>query len=136
MLRREDRRDLGLLALFVAVYGLAFAPLVHAVYGHGASRGTTSAALGWVTHQSASPAPHDERVPHSHGPGGKHEHGAAPTGHSHGSGSVEHLRALAVVNPGLPRPMVFWVALGQVLLGSERPRQGVPLPLTAMPQGP
>lgn len=136
MLRREDRHDLGLLALFVAVYGLAFAPLVHAIYGHGARPGPTTAALGWVTHQSGSPAPHDERVPHSHGPGGKHEHGTAPTGHSHGVGSVEHLQALAVVTPGLPCPGVFWVALRRVLLGSERPRQGEPLPLTAMPQGP
>ncbi|HYO71799.1 MAG TPA: hypothetical protein VEU33_37555 [Archangium sp.] len=125
VLTREDRRDLGWLGLWVAVYGLAFAPVLHAVYGHGAE-----------VHVS-SPAPHDEHPPHSHGPTG--EHGKQPqksAGHTHGTGSVEHLQAVALPSFALPPLRVFWVDVGARHLGQERAQPGEPLRPTAMPQGP
>ncbi len=146
MLTREDRRDLGWLGLVVAVYGLAFAPVLHAVYGHGGAQPSPSRAVrGWVTHQRASPqeppppefpAPHDERKPHSHDPAGKHGHGGTPTGHTHGAGSVEHLHAVALPSAALPCLKVSWVDAGLRVLGQERPCPGEPLRPTAMPQGP
>jgi hypothetical protein len=125
VLTREDRRDLGWLGLWVAVYGLAFAPVLHAVYGHG----------GGV--HISSPAPHDERQPHSHGPAGKQgEHPRKPAGHTHGTGSVEHLQAVALPSLALPPLRVFWVDVGARHLGQERAQPGEPLRPTAMPQGP
>ena len=140
MWRREDRRDLGWLGLWVAVYGLAFAPVLHAVYGHGGARlaSESAAGHGWVTHARTStseppplelPAPHDERSPHSHDAPGKH-------GHTHGEGSVEHLQAVALPSFALPPPQVFWIDLGPTHPGEERSRAGRPLRLTAMPQAP
>lgn len=149
MLTREDRRDLGWLGLLVAVYGLACAPVLHALYGHGGAIPTsaTPSARGWVTHARADlheppppelPAPHDERRPHSHEPAGKHGpgHGGAPAGHTHGAGSVEHLQAVALPSLALPSLLVFWLELGSRHLGQELPRAGAPLRPTAMPQGP
>jgi hypothetical protein len=150
MLTREDRRDLGRLGLLVAVYGLACAPVLHALYGHGGAAPSSAAptARAWVTHQRAGstepppldlPAPHDERKPHSHAPAdehGKHEPGKAPAGHTHGAGSVEHLHAVALPSAAPPRLLVSWVETGTRLLGQERPRAGEPLRPTAMPQGP
>ena len=141
MLRREDRRDLAWLGLWVAVYGLAFAPVLHAVYGHGHVRSASSrpAAVPWVSHAPRTRAPlpppppvgppHDERAPHSHDEG-------TPTGHSHGAGSVEHLQAWALPSHALPVPQVFWVSLPTPPSGRERPRQGRPPRPTAMPQAP
>jgi hypothetical protein len=147
LLRREDRRDLGWLGLLVAVYGLAFAPVLRAVYGHGGAQpsSTMPSARGWVTHQRADtreppppehPAPHDESRPHSHEPSGKHGPGKAPTGHTHGAGSVEHLQAVALPSLALPRLLVFWLETGTRSLGQERPRLGKPLRPTEMPQAP
>ncbi len=146
MLTREDRRDLGWLGLLVAVYGLAFAPVLHAVFGHGGAQSSpTRAVRAWVTHQRADtqeppplelPAPHDERGPHSHDPAGKHGHGDTPAGHTHGAGSVEHLHAVALPSAALPRLLVSWLEAGARLLGQERPCPGEPLRPTAMPQGP
>jgi hypothetical protein len=149
LLNREDRRDLGWLGLLVAVYGLACAPVLHAIYGHGGAPPASSApsARGWVSHQWAdsreppppeAPTAHDERVPHSHVPAGKHghEHGGTPAGHTHGAGSVEHLQAVALPSLALPRLLVLWLETGTRHLGQERPRPGAPLRPTAMPQGP
>ena len=146
MLTREDRRDLGWLGLLVAVYGLAFAPVLHAVFGHGgAPPSPTRVVQGWVTHQRADaqeppppefPAPHDESRPHPHDPAGEHGHGGTPAGHTHGAGSVEHLHAVALPSAALPRVLVSWLEAGPRLLGQERPRPGGPLRPTAMPQGP
>jgi hypothetical protein len=150
LLTREDRRDLGWLGLLVAVYGLACAPVLHALYGHGGARPTsaTSLARGWVSHARADsreppppelPAPHDERQPHSHGPAdksGHDEHGGTPAGHTHGVGSVEHLQAVALPSLALPPLLVLWLEAGTRHLGEERPRPGAPLRPTAMPQGP
>ncbi|HEX8819906.1 MAG TPA: hypothetical protein VF794_08290 [Archangium sp.] len=150
MLSREDRRDLGWLGLLVAVYGLACAPVLHALYGHGgaAPSSATPTARAWVTHQRVGsneppppelPAPHDERTPHSHAPSDKHGkngRGETPAGHTHGAGSVEHLHAVALPSAALPRMWVSWVETLPLLPGQERPRPGDPLRPTAMPQGP
>lgn len=141
MLTREDRRDLGWLGLWVAVYGLAFAPVLHAVYGHGGAPPSAPAAQVWVSHQRAEspepPAPHDESQPHSHGPAGSHEkHPDAPAGHTHAAGSVEHLQAVALPALALPPLLAFWVDVGTQHLGQERAQPGAPLRPTAMPQGP
>jgi hypothetical protein len=146
LLNREDRRDLGWLGLWVAVYGLACAPVLHAVYGHGGARPVSSVpmARGWVSHSRAEadeprlPTPHDERQPHSHGPEGEHGpgEGNAPASHTHGAGSTEHLQAVALPSPALPPLLVLWFEAGTRHLGQERPRLGVPLRPTAMPQGP
>jgi hypothetical protein len=140
---REDRRDLGWLGLWVAVYGLACAPVLHAIYGHGGARlGSSPGAQGWVSHARARadqpPPPHDEGKPHSHGPAGKHGHGQEDSsgGHTHGAGSVEHLQAVALPSLALPRLLVLWLETVTPHLGQERPRLGVPLRPTAMPQGP
>lgn len=140
MWRREDRRDLAWLGLWVAVYGLAFAPVVHAVYGHGAAQPPFASSNGqdWVTHawtDSSTPSPlsltpsHDERAPHSHDASGK-------PGHTHGFGSVEHLQAVALPWLLWLPPQVFWTDLGLSYLGQERSRPGRPLRPTAMPQAP
>ena len=147
MLRREDRRDLGWLGLWVAVYGLACAPVLHAIYGHGGGRplSASAAVREWISparaHAPEAPrlplaTPHDERVPHSHAPEESSEPGKAPSGHTHGPGSVEHLQALAL--PALvPPPLaVIWVGVGPRLPGQERPREGEPPRPTAMPQAP
>lgn len=138
MLTREDRRDLGWLGLWVAVYGLAFAPVLHAVYGHGGASPSAPAARVWLSPESPEPpAPHDERQPHSHGPAGSHEkHPDAPAGHTHAAGSVEHLQAVALPSLALPPLRVFWVDVGTQHQGQERARPGAPLRPTAMPQGP
>jgi hypothetical protein len=146
VLNREDRRELGKLGLMLAVYGLACAPVLHAVFGHGGARPSSAvaSARGWVTHQADTrepppaelPAPHDERQPHSHDPADKHEHGGKPAGHTHGAGSIEHLQAVAVPSPVPPRLLVAWVETGPRHLGQERPRPGEPLRPTAMPQAP
>ncbi|QRN93856.1 hypothetical protein JRI60_32455 [Archangium violaceum] len=136
MLKREDRRDLGRLGLLVAVYGLAFAPVLHAVYGHGEAQPSSArpSARGWISHEH--PAPHDESQPHSHDPSGKHGDEGTPAGHTHGVGSVEHLQAVALPSIALPRMQVIWLEAGTRHLGQERPRSGEPLRPTAMPQAP
>lgn len=150
MLTREDRRDLGWLGLFVAVYGLTCAPVLHAIYAHGGAppAASASSARGWVTHQRTDPreppplelpAPHDESRPHSHAPAGGSdypEHGTTPAGHTHGAGSVEHLQAVALPALALPRLLVLWFEADTRHLGRELPRKGEPLRPTSMPQGP
>ncbi|WP_257456379.1 hypothetical protein [Archangium lipolyticum] len=144
---REDRRDLGRLGLLVAVYGLAFAPVLHAVYGHGGAQPSSArpSARGWISHERLNsheppppelPAPHDESQPHSHDSSGEHGDEGSPRGHTHGPGSVEHLQAVALPALALPRMLVVWLEAGTRHLGQERPRAGEPLRPTAMPQAP
>ncbi|WP_434380632.1 hypothetical protein [Melittangium boletus] len=132
MWRREDRRDLAWLGLWVAVYGLAFAPVLHAVYGHEGTRpaATRSAAAPWLSHAPRAPAPPASDARHAH------SHDDAPEGHTHAPGSVEHLLAWAVPASAPPLPQVFWVRLPLPPAGGERPRQGRPPRPTAMPQAP
>jgi hypothetical protein len=144
VLSRDDRRDLGQLGLLVAVYGLAFAPLFHALYGHGDAELSATAHQGWVRHQAAARdeapphpfAPHDERAPHSHAPAGKHEPEKRPAHHHPEGGGVEHLQAVALVAALLIQLTVSWTRLEQRSLGSARPRLGRPAHSPAMPQGP
>lgn len=132
MLHRDDRRDLACLGLMVLVYGLAVAPVVHAVVGHGG---------GGAAHAHAHGP--GERA-HSHGPRkdaqDEHEHargkGHGPGGHQHLTGSVEHLHALAASWTVVEAPRVrtvSWVA--EAARGPER-APGATLRPTAMPQGP
>jgi hypothetical protein len=142
VLSRDDRRDLGHLGLVVAIYGLAFAPLLHAVYGHGGAGPSAAAHRGWVRHEAPSRdgAPefpfHDERSPHSHTPTGEQEPAGPPAHHHPAGGGVEHLQAVALVSPLLIRLTVIWTQVEQAPLGSARPRLGRPAHSPAMPQGP
>jgi len=144
VLSRDDRRDLGQLGLIVAIYGLAVAPLFHALYGHGGAELSAAAHLGWVRHQAASRdeapphpfAPHDERAPHSHAPASQQEPEGSPSHHHPVGGGVEHLQAVALVSPLLIHLSVSWTQLEQASLGSARPRLGRPAHSPAMPQGP
>jgi hypothetical protein len=139
LLRREDRRDLGHLGLVLAIYGLALAPLLHAVYAHGAAWTPSATSQGWVHHRAAprdAAHSHHEGVPHSHTPGGEHEPKSPPAHHHPVGGSVEHSQAVALVHPLWVHLTVFWVQVEQAALGSERPRLGRPARHTAMPQGP
>jgi len=144
VLSRDDRRDLGHLGLIVAIYGLAFAPLLHAVYDHGAAELPATAHRAWVQHHDASRdeapghplAPHDERGTHSHAPVGEREPAGPPAHHHPAGGGVEHLQAVALVSPPLIRLSVIWTQVEQAPLGSARPRLGRPVRASAMPQGP
>jgi hypothetical protein len=144
VLSQDDRRDLGHLGLIVAIYGLALAPLLHAIYDHGAAGLPSAAHQGWVRHQDVSRdevpahpfASHDERTPHSHAPAGKQEPDAPPAHQHPGSGGVEHLQAVALVSPLLIRLVIIWTQVEQAPLGSVRPRLGRPAHSPAMPQGP
>ncbi len=141
LLNPHDRRDLACLGLMVLVYGLAVAPVLHAVVEHG----------GGGHHH-----PHVHGRAHSHdtrgelGEAGAHAHrhadpddadapspeGEQKGGHEHLTGSVEHLHAVAVAWAvmKLPRvPEVSWLA--EVRHGPER-APGSALRPTAMPQGP
>ncbi len=79
MLNPHDRRDLACLGLMVLVYGLALAPVLHAVVGHGGAR-----EGGAHRHTHAHEAGGET---HSHGPGrGASAHGLeheAPSERAH-----------------------------------------------------
>jgi hypothetical protein len=144
VLSRDDRRDLGHLGLLVAIYGLALAPLLHALYDHGGVGLPATAHQGWVRHHDASRdeapphpfTPHDEQAPHSHAPAGQPEPEGPPAHHHPAGGGVEHLQAVALVSPPLIRLAVIWTQVEQAPLGSARPRLGRPAHSPAMPQGP
>ncbi|WP_223760079.1 hypothetical protein [Myxococcus sp. RHSTA-1-4] len=146
----------------VLVYGLAVAPVVHAVVGHGGGR------HGVARQHTHAHGPGDEAHSHGAGPGARAsgdasggakkaharaeqhdgtghgedsrprapEDGHGPDGHQHLTGSVEHLHAMvaawAVVKPPRVRA-VSWLA--DVLCGPSRAPGAAPR-LTAMPQGP
>jgi hypothetical protein len=80
MIRRDDRRELGILGLVVLGWGLVAAPLVHVGLVHGG--GSLGAAAALLGHGAA-------RVPvkpSGHG----HSHGAPANGAAHGAGALEH----------------------------------------------
>ena len=156
MLNRDDRRDLACLGLMVLVYGLAVAPVVHAVVGHGGGGAPHVHVHGKAEHaHSHGPAHGKGEQAHSHGLAhGKgeqtHSHGPkrdvpdehapgkghGPGGHQHLTGSVEHLHALAASWTVVKTPRIrvaSWVA--DVLSGPSRAPGAAPR-LTAMPQGP
>lgn len=144
MLSRDDRRDLGHLGLFVAIYGLALAPLFHAIYDHGGAGLSAAAHQGWVRHLDASRddasqhpfTPHDEHAPHSHAPVGEQDPEEPPAHRHPAGGGVEHLQAVALASSPLIRLAVSWTQVEQPPLGRARPRLGRPVHSPAMPQGP
>lgn len=114
----------------VLVYGLAVAPVVHAVVGHGG-----------VPHVHVHDSAEREHA-HSRGPrrdvpeDGVPGKGHGPGGHQHAAGAVEHLQAVAaswaVVEAPRVRLVSWWV---DVVRGPSREFSSAPR-LTAMPQGP
>ncbi|ADO68282.1 hypothetical protein [Stigmatella aurantiaca] len=147
MLDPRDRQDMACLGLMVLVYGLAGAPVLHAVVDHagglgnweGASPPTALRTHGHGhSHRNASGGLEDPG--HSHEDAGEHGHGSSDEDaghpHQHAPGSVEHLRAMAVTYAAVLAPVVWWVTLkAAVFLGPLR-LPGAPPRLTAMPQGP
>jgi hypothetical protein len=133
LLNPHDRRDLACLGLLVLVYGLAMAPVLHAVVGHGGggARHEHAHVPGERAHshdapRDASDAPEDGRPGQRHG----------PDGHQHLTGSVEHLHAVAATWAVVEAPRVRAVSwLAEVLRGPAR-APGAATRLTAMPQGP
>ena len=112
----------------VLVYGLAVAPVLHAVVGHG-----PGAVRERVEHTHE--APPGGHVEHAHGDAG-HGHGKGPGQHEHAPGSVEHLWAVATAQAELLAPTPVWVALRAVKERAPLRQPGERLRPTAMPQGP
>lgn len=122
MLDPRDRRDLACLGLMVLVYGLAGAPVLHAVVDHAGGLGGGHATV------------------HAHEDAGEHGHTHpdedAGHPHQHAPGAVEHLQAVAVAHAAVLAPVVWWVTLTQAVFLGPRRLPGAPPRLTAMPQGP
>lgn len=118
----------------VLVYGLAVAPVLHAVVGHGGGLGGHAHVHGpgAHVHREASEA----RAPGAAAPDG--DDGSEPQGHGHRhqTGSVEHLLAVAASWTVFVPPALRWVswtvepARGPEAFPARRLRP------TAMPQGP
>ncbi|WP_239989221.1 hypothetical protein [Corallococcus macrosporus] len=135
MLNPHDRRDLASLGLMVLVYGLAAAPVLHAVVAHG----------GGGHHHPHHAHSHPHGHAHAHGAhthsGGDGAEAPAPDdeqqrGHEHPAGSVEHLHAVAVAWAVMKPPRVREVSwLAEVQRGLSRAPGSAVRP-TAMPQGP
>ncbi|TQF15523.1 hypothetical protein FJV41_12965 [Myxococcus llanfairpwllgwyngyllgogerychwyrndrobwllllantysiliogogogochensis] len=138
MLNPHDRRDLASLGLMVLVYGLAVAPVLHAVVGH-------AGGLGGAAHVHA----HGDKA-HTHGAravsplsperpretDGHRREGHGQDGHKHLTGSVEHLSAVATTWAMVHVPAVRWVSwVTEVARGPAVAPGASPRP-TAMPQGP
>ncbi len=118
----------------VLVYGLAVAPVIHAVVAHGGGMGTAHAHAYAHAHGHAHTHGHVHALSSERG----HEHGPSvkDPGHQHPTGSVEHLLAVAVAKASVLTPVVRWVPLRwEIFRGSLR-LPGEPLRPTAMPQGP
>ncbi|SEU02350.1 hypothetical protein [Stigmatella erecta] len=143
MLDPRDRRDLACLGLMVLVYGLAGAPVLHAVVDHAGGLGGGHTAL----HATAARAPSHTHRPGSLEPPGHTHEDAAAHGHAHpdedaghphqhAPGAVEHLQAVAVAHAAVLAPVVWWVTLTPAVFLGPRRLPGTPPRLTAMPQGP
>jgi hypothetical protein len=135
----RDRRDLAFLGLWVLVYGLAVAPVLHAVVGHGGGLGAHAHGPGSHVHRHAGedgPA-HAEAAKHApgdarHAPDGKKQ----GHGHQHLTGSVEHLSALAASWTVFVPPKLRWVSWNVERARAPAGSPGQRLRSTAMPQGP
>jgi hypothetical protein len=113
----------------VLVYGLAVAPVLHAVVGHGGGLGGPTRAH---VHEGG-PGTHTHAPEQAEAPG---KDASKKHGHRHGAGSVEHLLAVAaswtVVLPPRPRWVSWWVEAQR----APELHPVKPLRSTAVPQGP
>ncbi|WP_426755942.1 hypothetical protein [Myxococcus sp. Y35] len=144
MLNPHDRRDLACLGLMVLVYGLAVAPVLHAVvehgggghhHHHGHARTHSHGTHGEDTADHARRAEESSRAGHDDA-GAPARDGEHKSGHEHLTGSVEHLHAVAVAWAVMKLPRVREVSwLAEAQCGPERV-PGSALRPTAMPQGP
>ncbi|RYZ46776.1 MAG: hypothetical protein EOO72_01225 [Myxococcaceae bacterium] len=156
----RDRRDLACLGLMVLVYGLAVAPVLHAVVGHGVGRSGHTHAHGPASHVhreggeakapcgasaesegalartvSASQAKPSTCAAEA-GRGGEPRGDDGQQGHQHQAGSVEHLLAVAASWTVYLPPSLRWVSwrVEQARMPAWSPGQR--WRSTAMPQGP
>ncbi|NPD27426.1 hypothetical protein D7Y27_24980 [Corallococcus sp. AB004] len=132
----RDRRDLAFLGLWVLVYGLAVAPVLHAVVGHGGGLGRHEHGVSTHVHRTqaacdatraACPTESEQGTPE----GAKQGHG-----HQHLTGSVEHLLALAASWTVFVPPKLRWVSWRVEPERSPKWSPGQRLRSAAMPQGP
>ncbi|WP_223640835.1 hypothetical protein [Corallococcus sp. EGB] len=135
----RDRRDLAFLGLWVLVYGLAVAPVLHAVVGHGGGLGPHGHEHGASSHVhrttgkacEAAKAPCAPEPGHGEPDGTKRGHG-----HQHLTGSVEHLLAVAANWTVFVPPKLRWVSWRVEPERSPEWSPGQRLRSAAMPQGP
>jgi hypothetical protein len=129
----RDRRDLAFLGLWVLVYGLAVAPVLHAVVGHGGGLGGHGHVHGPGSHvhAKAGEAPEPSEAAKHAPEGQKQGHG-----HEHLTGSVEHLLAVAASWTVFPPPKLHWVSWSMEQAREPVGSPGQRLRSTAMPQGP
>ncbi|WP_158623322.1 hypothetical protein [Corallococcus sp. CA053C] len=131
----RDRRDLACLGLMVLVYGLAVAPVLHAVVGHGGGLEGHAHVHGPAGHVHCAG---------SEGPAAKSTDGAdrdeheqqGHHGHQHLTGSVEHLLAVAASWTVFLPPARRWVSWSVEPVRAPRWRPGQRWRSPAMPQGP
>ncbi|WP_375755738.1 hypothetical protein [Corallococcus exercitus] len=134
----RDRRDLAFLGLWVLVYGLAVAPVLHAVVGHGGGLGRHAHEHGASSHvhrttgtcdaaKAACPSESEQGTPD----GAKRGHG-----HQHLTGSVEHLLAVAASWMVFVPPKLRWVSWRVEPARGPEWSPGQRLRSAAMPQGP
>jgi hypothetical protein len=122
----RDRRDLACLGLMVLVYGLAGAPVLHAVVEHAGGLGGGHPAAHAHVHTHEDPGE----------PGHAHPDEDPGHPHQHAPGAVEHLQAIAVTHAAVLAPIVWWFTLKPAVFLGPRRLPGALLRLTAMPQGP
>ncbi|WP_241757863.1 hypothetical protein [Myxococcus landrumensis] len=121
----------------VLVYGLAVAPVLHAVVGHsGGTRHVHSHGGKAHSHGTREEAADGLAPESARKSSGTRSEGHGPDGHKHLTGSVEHLSALATTWVMVHVTGVYWVswvteaARGPTRAPGTAPRR------TAMPQGP
>ncbi|WP_244238907.1 hypothetical protein [Corallococcus carmarthensis] len=131
----RDRRDLAFLGLWVLVYGLAVAPVLHAVVGHGGGLGRHAHEHGAASHVHRTPGTCDAaKAPCKAEPeadGAKQGHG-----HQHLTGSVEHLLAVAASWTVFVPPKLRGVSWRVEAARGPEWSPGQRLRSAAMPQGP
>ncbi|RKG74358.1 hypothetical protein D7W79_23115 [Corallococcus exercitus] len=132
----RDRRDLAFLGLWVLVYGLAVAPVLHAVVGHGGGLGRHEHGASSHVQRAQGACDAARAACPSESGQGTLDGAKRGHGHQHLTGSVEHLLAVAaswtVFLPPKPRQVSWWVELAR---GPEW-SPGQRLRSAAMPQGP
>ncbi|WP_147451123.1 hypothetical protein [Corallococcus llansteffanensis] len=138
----RDRRDLACLGLMVLVYGLAVAPVLHAVVGHGGgleghAHGHGHGPGGHV-HRTGSPAEQERFAPGEapEAPDGADGDGQHGHGHQHLTGSVEHLLAVAASWTVFLPPASRWMSWSVEQARAPEWRPGQRWRSPAMPQGP